>query len=177
SQAEIDRRHDQIYGSILHSRTLDIGFVRAIFRSVSYNPEARYPSALEMEKDLSEAAPPIGRRRPAELDLGLARHLRPPEAILTLFNVGGGTLSGEVSTDVEWLEVGVSGAGTGRAQPFQANRQAVRVVAFPERMRPGASAEGRVVVQCPPEPLVTTVRVARGADGTTLGPDPAKLRV
>ena len=72
AQAEIDRRHDQIYGSILHSKTLDIGFVRAVFRSVSYNPRARYANAIEMEKDLVQSAPPVVRRRPAEIELGTA---------------------------------------------------------------------------------------------------------
>src|SRR5262249_11668614 len=105
TQAEIDRRHDQIYGSILHSKTLDIGFVRAVFRSVSYNPQARYANAIEMEKDLVQSAPPMLRRRPAELDLGLAHDTRPREGIVTLYNVGGGELAGEVGTDVEWLQV------------------------------------------------------------------------
>jgi serine/threonine protein kinase len=177
TQADIDQRHDQLYGSILHSKTLDIGFVRAIFKSVSYNPDLRYPSALEMEKDLVAAAPPIGRRRPAEIDLGTARDTRPREATISIYNAGGGTLTGEVSTDVDWLQVGVEGVSTAQSQPFSRNRQTVRVVAYPERLAAGISAAASVVISCPPANLTTIVRLRRALDASQVVAQPDRVRM
>jgi len=175
SQAEIDRRHDQIYGSILHSKTLDIGFVRAVFRSVSYNPQARYASAIEMERDLMESAPPVVRRRPAEINLGTATDTRPREGTLTIYNVGGGELSADVSTDAEWLEISVSGVETGRRQAFARNRQTVRVVAYPDRLAPGARAQARVFVSSATGSVATTVELRRAVDPSLLSVHPSSL--
>jgi hypothetical protein len=177
TQAEIDRRQDEFYGRIVNRASLDINFVRAIFRSVSYKPELRYASALEMQKDLEAAAPPIARRRPAEIDLGIASDTRAREAVLSVYNAGGGTLRGEVSTDAEWLEVGVEGAGTSRKEPFERNRQSVRVVAFPERLPAGGSVQGRVIVTSQSGSLGTTVTLRRALDlsQVTAQPDPLRL--
>jgi serine/threonine protein kinase len=179
TQAEIDRRQDEFYGRIVNRATLDINFVRAIFRAVSYKPELRYASALEMQKDLEAAAPAIARRRPSEIDLGVASDTRPREAVLTVYNAGGGSLQGEVSTDVDWLEVGVEGASTSRREPFERNRQSVRVVAFPERLPAGAAVQGRVIVTCQSGSLGTTVSLRRALDlaQVTAQPDPLRLAV
>ncbi len=177
TQAEIDQRHDQIYGSILHSKTLDISLVRAIFRSVSYNPTARYASAIEMEQDLVAAAPPIGRRRPAELDLGAVTDARPRESIVSVYTVGGGSHAGDVSTDVEWLEVGVTGAGTARKQAVRGNRQAVRVVAFPDRVPPGGAAQGRVILGFPAGYMATVITMRRPVDVSKVVAHPERVRL
>jgi hypothetical protein len=107
----------------------------------------------------------------------LARDQRPRETVVTLYNVGGGVLAGEVSTDAEWLEVGVAGAGTRRSEAFEGNRAAVRVVAFPARLRPGQSGEGRVIFNVPPEPLATTVRLRRPADVSRVTAQPDRVRL
>jgi serine/threonine protein kinase len=175
TQAEIDRRHDQIYGSILHSKTLDIGFVRAVFRSVSYNPQARYANAIEMEKDLVQSAPPIPRRRPDAIDFGIAADTRLREATITVYNVGGGQLSGEVSTDAEWLEVSAEGVETARRQPLTRNRQTIRVIAHPDRLPPGARVEGRVIVSAISGSIASRVRFRRAVDPSLLSVQPAHL--
>src|SRR5262249_31492794 len=128
------------------SGKLDISFVRAVFKSVSYDPERRYGSGVELAEDILPAAPPAGRVRPSVIDFGMVEDAEPREGVLQAYNVGGGTLRADVAVEGDWLEIGLSGAVTSRSSMFERNRQSVRVVAYPERVPPGGQMHGRVVL-------------------------------
>lgn len=144
TQEDINRRHDQLYGKILHDGKLDVSFVRAVFRSVAYDPQRRYPSGVELAEDITPAAPPVGRVRPFAVDFGLVTDTAPKEVILQAFNVGGGTLRAELAVDADWLEIATSTNTTARNLMFERNRQAVRMIAYPERIPPGSQVSGRI---------------------------------
>ncbi|HEU4752809.1 MAG TPA: protein kinase, partial [Armatimonadota bacterium] len=177
TQEEIDRRHDQLYGEILHSGKLDISFVRSVFKAVSYDPQRRYASGIELEEDISPAAPPVGRLRPALIDFGVVEGVAPQEVAIQAYNAGGGTLRAEIATDSEWIEIGTSGAVTGRAAMFERNRQSVRVIAYPERVPPGAEAAGRVVFTFPNSVAEVPVRLRRPVEAADIQVQPASLRI
>jgi serine/threonine-protein kinase len=177
TQEEINSRQDQLYGQILHSGKLDISFVRAVFRSVSYDPQRRYGSGIELEEDIAPAAPPVGRLRPAAIDFGLVEEASPREVTIQAYNVGGGTLRADIATDAEWLEIGTSGAVTGRAAMFERNRQSVRVIAYPERIPPGSEGHGRVVFTFPTSIAEVPVRLRRPAEVAEILVQPNTVRL
>ena len=177
TQDEIDRRHEQLYGQILHSGRLDVSFVRAVFRSVAYDPARRYASGIELAEDITPAAPPVGRVRPTEIDFGLVRDAAPREVNVQAYNVGGGTLRADIAVEGEWLEIGTSGAVTGRNSMFERNRQAVRVIAYPERVPPGQEVAGRVVFTFQNDTVQIPVRLRRTAEAAEVTVQPPSLRI
>ncbi|MBI3911508.1 MAG: serine/threonine protein kinase [Armatimonadetes bacterium] len=177
SQEDIDRRTQQLYGSILHSQRLDDHFVRAVFRSVDYNPERRYPNGMEMEQDVMASAPPMGRVRPRELVL-YDEGQRAPEASLTVYNVGGGTLHGSVHVDASWLDILLASTERAREQTIQRNRATVRLAAEATKVPAGQPAQGKIIFQFShQEPVIVPVRLERSAEAPRVQVSPAELRL
>lgn len=145
AQEEIDRRHEQLYGQILHSGRLDVAFVRAVFKTAAYDPARRYKSGVELAADITPAAPPVGRARPTTVNFGNVSDTAPRETNIRCYNVGGGMLRADVAVEGEWLEIGVTGAVTGKSAMFEQNRQVVRVIAYPDRLPPNSEGQGRIV--------------------------------
>jgi serine/threonine-protein kinase len=177
TQEEIDRRHDQLYGKILHDGKLDISFVRAVFRSVAYDPQRRYGSGVELAEDITPAAPPVGRVRPSAVDFGVVHDVTQREINVQAYNVGGGTLRADIGVEGEWLEIGTSGAVTGKSAMFERNRQAVRILAFPERVPPGMEATGRLVFTFQNTIQEVPVRLRRTAEAAEVQVHPTSLRI
>lgn len=177
SQDDINKRHDQLYGQILHGGKLDISFVRAVFRSVAYDPERRYDSGVELAEDITPAAPPAGRVRPAVIDFGTTEDASAREVSVQAYNVGGGTLRADVAAEGDWLEIGTTGAITSRNAMFERNRQSVRVVAHPERVQPGAQATGRLVFTFQNSVQEVPVHLRRAAEAANVQGQPSSLRI
>ncbi len=177
TQEEIDSRRDQLSGEILHSGKLDVSFVRSVFKAVSYDPQRRYESGVELAEDITPAAPPVGRVRPARIDLGRVEDAAPREVSIQAYNVGGGTLRAEIGADGEWFEVGTTGAVTSRNAMFERNRQTVRVVVYPERVRPGTHAAGRVIFSFPTSEVEVPVLLFRAAEAAHVSVNPPALRM
>jgi len=177
AQDEIDRKQDQLYGEILHSGTVDVSFLRAVFRSIAYDPQKRYESGIQLEEDITPAAPPVGRARPRVLDFGLVEDASPHERSIQCYNVGGGTLRADIAADGDWLEIGTTGAITGKSAMFERNRQTVRVIAYPERVPPGAHVAGRIVFTFPADILEIPVYLRRQAQVAEVYVNPSSLRV
>jgi hypothetical protein len=177
SQDDINQKHDQLYGQILHSGKLDVSFVRAVFKSVAYDTERRYKSGVEMAEDITPAAPPVGRVRPSVVDFGFAEDTAPREQSIQAYNVGGGTLRAELAVEGDWVEIGTTGAVTSRSAMFERNRQTVRVVAYPERVPPGAEAVARIVFTFPNHDLEVPVRLSRTSRAAEVQVQPTAVRV
>lgn len=177
SQDEIDRRQDQLYGDLMHAGKVDVSFLKAVFRAASYDPARRYASGVEMAEDITPAAPPVGRIRPAVIDFGIAEDAAPREINLRCYNVGGGTLRADIAVDSEWLEISTQGNVLGRAAMFERNRQTVRVVAYPERIPPGTEAGGRVFFTFPGAYQEVPVRLRRAVEVASVVLDPPQLRL
>jgi len=177
TQEEIDGRQDQLYGQILHSGKLDISFVRAVFRAVSYDPERRFSSGVEMEEDITPAAPPVLRARPSVIDFGFAEDANPREMVIQAYNVGGGTLHADLAVEGDWVEIGTSGAITGKHAMFERNRQSVRVIAYPERVQAGINAAGRIVFNYQTGRLEVPVQIRRAVEVSDVSVHPGSLRL
>ena len=177
TQEEIDSRRDQLSGEILHSGKLDVSFVRSVFKAVSYDPARRYDSGVELAEDITPAAPPVGRIRPTQIDLGRVDDSAPKELSIQAYNVGGGTLRAEIASDVDWIEVGTSGAVTGPGAMFERNRQTVRVMVYPEKVKPGTHAVGRVYFSFPLANMEVPIQLFRSADVAHVSVNPTSLRV
>ncbi|MCC2672520.1 MAG: hypothetical protein K0Q72_4992, partial [Armatimonadetes bacterium] len=177
SQDEIDRKQEQLYGQILHGGKLDVSFLRAVFRSIAYDPQKRYHSGAELEEDITPAAPPVGRVRPRVVDFGLIEDSAPHEMNIQCYNVGGGTLRAEIAADGDWLEIGTTGAITAKNAMFERNRQVVRVVAYPERIPPGAVLNGRIVFSFPGDIAEVPVLLRRQAQVADVYVQPNALKV
>ncbi len=177
SQDDIDRKQDQLYGQILHSGKLDISFVRAVFKSVAYDPTRRYESGVALAEDILPAAPPVGRVRPTVLDLGLVEDATPREVSLQVYNVGGGTLRGELAVEADWLDIGTTGAVVGKSAMFERNRQSVRVVVSPERLMPGSQNQGRIVVSFQNADLEVPVLLRRAALAAEVALSPSSVKI
>jgi hypothetical protein len=177
SQDEIDKRSDQLYGEIMHSGMVDVSFLRALFRSITYDPAKRYNSGVELEEDITPAAPPVGRVRPNKIDFGLVTESAPQERNIQCYNVGGGTLRADIVADGDWLEIGTTGAITGRNAMFERNRQVVRVVAYPERVPAGTELTGRIVFTFPGSMTEVPVTLRRQVEIAEVHVTPTAARV
>jgi hypothetical protein len=177
TQDEIDRRRESLYGELLHGGRLDTAFVRAVLRAVSYDPARRYASGVELAEELTPAAPPVGRVRPARIDFGSVSDGARREVVLQAYNVGGGTLRAEIAAEGDWFEVGTTTAVTGRAASFERNRQAVRVVAFPERVPPGSTSRGHVLLNFPSGVVHVPVSLTRSHMASEVRCEPAAVRI
>ncbi len=177
SQEEIDKRQDQLYGQILHSGKLDISFVRAVFKSVAYDPERRYDSGVSLAEDILPAAPPMGRVRPEVLDFGLVEDASPREATIQCYNVGGGTLRADIAAEGEWVEIGTTGAVVGRNAMFERNRQTVRVVVYPERLSAGSTGSARIVFTYQNSTFEVPVILRRASAAADVSVQPSSLRI
>lgn len=177
SQDEINQRQDQLYGQILHSNRIDPSFVRAVFRAVAYEPEKRFASGVQMAEDITPAAPPVGRARPGSVDFGRVTDSAPKELAVQAYNVGGGTLRAEIAVEGDWIEVGVSGAVTGKSAMFERNRQSIRVVGFPERLPAGATGAGRVVLTMGDHVVEIPVRMERSVEVSEIQVTPSPLNL
>ncbi len=177
SQDDINRRQDQLYGSILHSGSLDPSFARAVFRSVAYDPQRRYASATELLEEITPAAQPVGRVRPGVLDFGRVFGTDATELSLQCYNAGGGTLTGQVTVDADWLDVGATGAMLGKVADFSRNRQSIRVVAHPDRIPVGQTGTGRIVLTFPGSTTEVPVRLQRGTDLAAIQVQPGNIRL
>jgi hypothetical protein len=161
----------------MHSGKVDVSFLKAVFRAASYDPSRRYASGVEMAQDITPAAAPVGRVRPNTVDFGVVEDAAPKEVVLQCYNVGGGTLHGEISADSEWLEISTQGNALGRAAALAGNRQTVRVVAYPERIPPGTEAAGRLFFSFPGFYQEVPVRLRRAVQVASVTTDPPALRV
>jgi serine/threonine-protein kinase len=177
TQEEIDRRHEQLYGQILHSGRLDVAFVRAVFKTAAYDPTRRYQSGVELAKDITPAAPPVGRARPTTIHFGNVTDTAPRETNIQCYNVGGGTLRADVSVEGDWLEIGTTGAVTGKTAMFEQNRQSVRVIAYPDRLPPNSEGQGRVIFTFANAALEVPVVLRRTVPAVEVQHQPQSLRL
>lgn len=177
SQEEIDRRKESLYGEIMHSGKVDVSFLRAVFKAANYNPEQRYPSGVEMAQDITPAAPPVGRVRPNVVDFGIIEDGAPVEKNIQVYNVGGGSLQSEVVAEGGWIEVSAEGTNLAPQAVFNRSRQAVRVVAYPDRIQPGTEAGGRLLFTFPGHYLEVPVRLRRAVQSSAIALDPQQVRL
>jgi hypothetical protein len=131
-----------------------------------------------MLSDLLSIAAPEGRTHTRFLDFGLVPTGTPQRLELRCFNVGGGVLDGEVSTDCPWLEVNASGLAAVQATRFHRNRQTVTVTALPDRIPTrGIAVEGRLRVRLPTNEVVVTCRLERCGGFVQVTPSSSLVRL
>ncbi len=132
-QEQINQRSMYVTSSLIQRPNADLGLVRLINRAISYNTEHRYASAGEFLEELRLIAPPVLLVNRKHLWFGDVTPTQTvPPMTVTLYNAGGGQISGEIKSRAPWLIVS--------KHRFTGNRQEISVCVdtskTPERGKP-----------------------------------------
>ena len=105
-QEQINQRSMYVTNSLIQQPNADLNLVRLINKAISYNTEYRYASAGEFLAELREIAPPVLLVSRKHLRFGeVARGRVAPPMTVSLYNAGGGEISGEIKARAPWITV------------------------------------------------------------------------
>ena len=105
-QEEINQRSMYVTNSLIQQPNADLNLARLINKAVSYNTEYRYASAAEFLAELRQIAPPVLLVSRKHLRFGeVARGRVAPPMTVSLYNAGGGQISGEIKARAPWIAV------------------------------------------------------------------------
>ncbi len=125
-QEQINARSMYVTNSLIQMPNADLGLVKLINRAISYNTEYRYATAGDFLQELREIAPPVLLVSRKHLRFGDVTRGRPgPPQTVTLYNAGGGEISGEIKARAPWVVL--------PQQRFVGNRTEVGVTVDPAR--------------------------------------------
>lgn len=129
-QEQINERSMYVTNTLIQRPNADLGLVRLINKAISYNTEFRYATAGDFLQELRAVAPPVLLVNRKHLRFGeVTRGRTAPPLTVTLYNAGGGNISGEIKSRAPWLKVSQT--------RFTGNHQEVTVTAdlskIPER--------------------------------------------
>ena len=105
-QEQINQRSMYITNSLIQQPNADLNLARLINKAISYNTEYRYASAGEFLQELREIAPPVLLVNKKHLRFGeVTRGRLAPPLTVSLYNAGGGEISGEIKARAPWMVV------------------------------------------------------------------------
>ena len=105
-QEQINQRSMYVTNSLIQQPNADLNLARLINKAISYNTEYRYASAGEFLAELREIAPPVLLVSRKHLRFGeVARGRLAPPLTVSLYNAGGGQISGEIKARAPWIAV------------------------------------------------------------------------
>jgi serine/threonine protein kinase len=125
-QEQINARSMYVTNSLIQMPNADLGLVKLINRAISYNTEYRYATAGDFLQELREVAPPVLLVSRKHLRFGEVARARPaaPQTV-TLYNAGGGDISGEIKARAPWIVL--------PQQRFAGNHTEISVTVDPAR--------------------------------------------
>ncbi len=125
-QEQINERSMYVTNSLIQRPNADLDLVRLINKAISYNTEYRYATAGDFLQELREVAPPVLLVSRKHLRFGEVTRGRPvPPMTVTLYNAGGGEISGEIKSRAPWVHVS--------EQRFAGNHHEVTVTVDPAK--------------------------------------------
>ena len=105
-QEQINQRSMYVTNSLIQQPNADLNLVRLINKAISYNTDYRYASAGEFLTELRQIAPPVLLVSRKHLRFGeVARGRVAPPMTVSLYNAGGGQISGEIKARAPWIVV------------------------------------------------------------------------
>ncbi len=105
-QEQINQRSMYVTSSLIQRPNADLGLVKLINRAISYNTDHRYATAGEFLEELREIAPPVLLVNRKNLWFGSVTPGQTiPPMTVTLYNAGGGEISGEIKPRAPWITV------------------------------------------------------------------------
>ncbi len=105
-QEKINQRSMYVTNSLIQQPNGDLNLARLINKAISYNTEFRYASAGEFLRELREIAPPVLLVSKKHLRFGdIPRGRVAPPLSVSLYNAGGGEISGEIKPRAPWISV------------------------------------------------------------------------
>ena len=105
-QEQINQRSMYVTNSLIQQPNADLNLARLINKAISYNTEYRYASASEFLAELRQIAPPVLLVNRKHLRFGeVARGRAAPPMTVSLYNAGGGQISGEIKARAPWIMV------------------------------------------------------------------------
>ena len=125
-QEQINQRSMYVTNSLIQQPNADLNLVRLINKAISYNTDYRYGTAGDFLEELRQIAPPVLLVNKKTLWFGELVPGRPaPPMTVTLYNAGGGEITGTILSRTAWLSVSQT--------RFAGNRHAVTVTVDPTR--------------------------------------------
>ena len=125
-QEQINQRSMYVTNSLIQRPNADLNLVRLINKAISYNTEFRYATAGDFLQELREVAPPVllvSRKHLRFGEVTRGRHI--PSLTVSLYNAGGGEISGEIKSRAPWIHVS--------EQRFADNQHEVTVTVDPAK--------------------------------------------
>ena len=105
-QEQINQRSMYVTNTLIQQPNADLNLVRLINKAISYNTEYRYSSAGDFLQELRQIAPPVLLVSRKHLRFGDVASGRPAKPMtVSLYNAGGGEISGEIKSRASWLSV------------------------------------------------------------------------
>lgn len=105
-QAQINARSMYVTNSLIQQPNADLGLVKLINKAISYNTEYRYATAGDFLQELREVAPPVLLVTKKNLRFGEIAGGQPaPPLTVTLYNAGGGEITGTILPRAPWIIV------------------------------------------------------------------------
>jgi len=147
SQDDINALSGRIAGPLLRKlESMNPALARTIVRAMSFAEEFRYPDASALVADLSALTRPIARADRYALTFGVI----PPEGLaeqrLRIFNVGGGQLEGEVTTEEPWLALRIGDGAASTRLPYGGDLSEIRVRVLPMAATRAGRVDGNIGV-------------------------------
>ncbi len=105
-QEQINQRSMYVTNSLIQQPNADLNLVRLINKAISYNTDYRYGTAGDFLEELRQIAPPVLLVNKKNLWFGELTPGRPaPPMTVTLYNAGGGEITGTILSRTAWLSV------------------------------------------------------------------------
>ncbi len=105
-QAQINERSMYVTNSLIQQPNADLGLVKLINKAISYNTEYRYATAGDFLQELRVLAPPVLLVTKKHLRFGEITGGQPPPPLsVTLYNAGGGEITGTILPRAPWIAV------------------------------------------------------------------------
>lgn len=105
-QEQINQRSMYVTNSLIQQPNADLNLVRLINKAISYNTDYRYNTAGAFLEELRQIAPPVLLVNKKTLWFGELTPGRPaPPMTVTLYNAGGGEITGTILSRTAWLSV------------------------------------------------------------------------
>lgn len=105
-QEQINERSMYVTNSLIQKPNADLELVKLINKAISYNTDYRYATAGDFLQEMRQVAPPVLLVTKKHLRFGeIASGQSPPVLTETLYNAGGGEITGSILPRAAWITV------------------------------------------------------------------------
>lgn len=105
-QEQINERSMYVTNSLIQQPNADLELVKLVNKAISYNTDYRYATAGDFLQEMRKVAPPVLLVTKKHLRFGeIVSGQAPPVLTETLYNAGGGEITGSILPRTSWITV------------------------------------------------------------------------